>query len=163
MGLGLVIGAAIAVAVMFAVRKGRRLKRFRGFGGGSRARGGGLFRRGRLYRVFERLDTTPGQEKAIRTAYLTFSEDVRGAREELTKSRQELAQAIRGDVLDETAVAALFSLHDELLGRLRRSALEGMRAVHEVLDERQRRRLAELLETRVSFHRRGGPYRSASG
>jgi Spy/CpxP family protein refolding chaperone len=162
MGLGLVIGAAIAVAVMLIARKARRLRRFRGFAGRSGKWGRGLFRRGRLYRIFERLDTTPGQEKAIRTAYLAFAEDVRGAREELMKSRQELAQAIRGAELDEAAITTMFSVHDELLGRVRRSALDGVRAVHEILDERQRRRLAEILETRMSHHRRGGPYRSAS-
>lgn len=157
MALGLFIGIVAALAIMAFVRRGRRFHRHR------RGWGGRAFGRGRLYRIFERLDTTPGQEKAIRTAWLGFAEDARSARDDLMRSRQELAQAIRGPELDEAAITAIFAAHDELLGRLRRSALDGIRGVHEVLDERQRRRLAELLEARFGWGHAGGPYRSRAG
>jgi Spy/CpxP family protein refolding chaperone len=155
MVMGVVIGALVAAVVMVVLRKSRRFRR-------GRCRRG-LFRHRRLYRVFEQLDTTPGQEKAIRTAWLAFAEDARSAREDLRKSRHELAQAVRGAELDEGAVDAIFAAHDELIGRLRRSAKDGIRAVHEVLDERQRRRLAEMLEARFPLRGRRGPYRERSG
>lgn len=155
MVLGLVIGAAVAALFMVALRKGRRHRR-------GRCRRG-LFRNRRLYRVFEQLDTTPGQEKAIRTAWLSFAEDARSARDELGASLHALAEAVRGGEIDDGSLDAIFAKHDELIARLRRSAKDGLREVHGALDDRQRRRLAEMLESRLQRRGRRGPYRDRAG
>jgi hypothetical protein len=103
--------------------------------------------------VFERLDTSPGQEKVI----LDAVEKVRGAGErfrgELGETRRELARALRGEHLDIGAVRGLFEKHDGLLNGLREELLGGLSRVHEALDERQRRELAEIIEDVGRFGR----------
>ena len=116
-------------------------------GGGHRGRG---FRSGRgrfvLNRLLDRLDTTPGQEKVIREAVDTLMDDVHEARSELHATRTDIAQAIRGETLDRGAIEGVFERHDHVIDRVRQSALDSFGKVHETLDERQRRILAELIE-----------------
>ena len=115
--------------------------------GGHRGRG---FRSGRgrfvLNRVLDRLDTTPGQEKVVREALDTLLEDVREARSELYATRAEVAQAVRGETLDRGAIDGVFERHDSVIDRVRQNALDSFGKVHETLDERQRKILAELIE-----------------
>lgn len=115
--------------------------------GGYRGRG---FRSGRgrfvLNRLLDRLDTTPGQEKVIREAVDTLMDDVRDARSELHATRADVARAIRGESLDRGAIDDVFERHDRVIERVRQNALDSFSKVHETLDERQRRTLAELIE-----------------
>lgn len=115
--------------------------------GGHRGRGF-RFGRGRfiLNRLLDRLDTTPGQEKVIREAVDTLFDDVRDARSELHATRADVAQAIRGETLDRGAIDGLFERQDRVIDRVRQNALDSFSKVHETLDERQRRILAELIE-----------------
>jgi len=119
----------------------------RGCYGGHRGRGfrhgGGRFI---LNRLLERLDTTPGQEKVIREAVDTLMEDVHEARSELYGTRADVAQAIRGETLDRGAIDGVFERHDLVIERVRQNALDSFSKVHETLDERQRKILAELIE-----------------
>lgn len=116
-------------------------------GGGHRGRG---FRYGRgrfvLNRLLDRLDTTPGQEKVIREAVDGLMEDVHDARSELHATRADVAQAIRGETLDRGAIDGVFERHDRVIERVRQNALDSFSKVHETLDERQRKVLAELIE-----------------
>ena len=112
-------------------------------------RGSGFrFGRGRfvLNRLLDRLDTTPGQEKVIREAVDTVLEDVHDARGELQATRADVAQAIRGETLDRGAIDGVFERHDRVIERVRQNALDSFGKVHETLDERQRKILAELIE-----------------
>jgi hypothetical protein len=96
--------------------------------------------RGPLYVLFERLDLTPAQEKVVRA--------------EVDRLR-ERARALRGDSLDETALADMFVRHDDRLRELREELGGALGRIHLALDERQRERLADLVER--GFGR--GPYR----
>jgi len=118
------------------------------------------FGRGRfvLNRLLDRLDTTPGQEKVIREAVDTLLEDVQDARSELHATRSDVARAIRGEALDRGAVEGVFERHDRVIERVRQNALDSFGKVHETLDERQRRILAELIEA-GPFARGFGPFR----
>ncbi len=115
--------------------------------GGHRGRG---FRPGRgrfvLNRLLNRLDTTPGQEKVIREAVDTLFEDLREARSELRNTRADVAEAVRGETLDRGAIDGVFERHDQVIDRVRQNALDSFGKVHETLDERQRKILAELIE-----------------
>ena len=116
--------------------------------GGHRGRG---FRSGRggrfiLNRLLDRLDTTPGQEKVIREAVDTVLDDVHDARTELSATRADVAEAIRGETLDRGAIDGVFERHDRVIERVRQNALDSFGKVHETLDERQRKILAELIE-----------------
>lgn len=130
-----------------------------GFGGGFGPRGGfeekGRWRAPRrmMRFVFERLDTSPGQEKVI----LDAMDSVRGAGEkfrgELGNTRQEVSRALRGEHFDVAALRELFTKHDALLAELRESLVGGLSQVHEALDDRQRRALSELIEDAGHFGR----------
>lgn len=121
-------------------------------GGGWRSRGEwshrpGGFRRHALYALFERLDATPGQEKVISAELDALREKLRGLRNQYQASRKDLAGVVRQEhILDEDVnkVMAGFDAH---LDELRKAAGSAMQRVHEALDERQRRILAELIES----------------
>jgi len=129
-------------------------------GGPERGRGGpfrthgrsGPFRSGYgmsravLRRLFEVLDTTPGQEKVIAAAMDEMREVMGKHRGELRKSREDLARAMRSEGFDEVAMGELFARHDAALEEGRKAAVGALARVHEALDERQRERLAELFE-----------------
>jgi len=127
--------------------------------GGHRGRG---FRSGRgrfvLNRLLDRLDTTPGQEKVIREAVDALLDDTQHARGEFQATRLEVAQAIRGETLDRGAIDGVFERHDQVIDRVRQNALDSFAKVHETLDPRQRKILAELIEA-GPFARGFGPFR----
>src|SRR5262249_41371548 len=82
----------------------------RGFGHGhgfGRGHGHGYGRGHHARRfLFEWLDTTPGQEKVIKQAADNVRQGMEGAFDELAAARKDLAVAIGGDVLDESAMRA---------------------------------------------------------
>jgi Spy/CpxP family protein refolding chaperone len=101
--------------------------------------------------VFERLETSPGQEKVILDAMdgvRTTGEKFRG---ELGNTRQEISRALRGEHFDAAALRELFAKHDALVAELRESAMAGLSQVHEALDDRQRRELSEWVEDAGRF------------
>lgn len=119
----------------------------RGHGGGE----GWRAPRRMMRHVFERLETSPGQEKVILDAMdgvRTTGEKFRG---ELGNTRQEISRAMRGEHFDGAALRALFAKHDALVAELRESAVAGLSQVHEALDDRQRRELSEWVEDAGRF------------
>jgi Spy/CpxP family protein refolding chaperone len=109
--------------------------------------------------LFSRLDTTPGQEKVIREVVDELREEAQGFRGELGRARGDLADALRSDTVDETALGEAFARHDDALTRVRKGMVGGLAKLHEALDERQRRMLAQWLESRGGW---GGPYRGGA-
>jgi Spy/CpxP family protein refolding chaperone len=109
------------------------------------------FRGGRgrfiLNRLLDRLDTTPGQEKVIREAIDSLQDELHDAKRDFRGSRVDVAQVIRSESLDRAQVEAIFTRHDVVIDRVRRNALEAFGRVHETLDERQRKILADLVES----------------
>lgn len=109
--------------------------------------------------VFARLDTTPGQEKVIREVVDELRAHGRDLGAEFGRARTDLADALRADTIDATALGEAFGRHDDALDRARKAAIGALAKLHEALDERQRRLLAQWIESR----RGGGPYRGAPG
>lgn len=126
------------------------------------ARGGFRARR-RLFlrRLFEELDATPGQEKVVGRAVDRFLEAGRTLRAELGASLTDLAEALRSDALDASALDALFVRHDAALAAFRATGVEALREVHEALDQQQRARVADFIAS--SRRGWGGPYRTSPG
>lgn len=126
-----------------------------GWGGGPRRMMRGLF---------ERLDTSPGQEKVLVEVAHEIREAGAPLREEMRASRRAIADALRAKVVDEEALGALFARHDDVLREARKRAVGALARVHDTLDDRQREAFAALLERGFGWHhRRGpaGPYRGA--
>ena len=153
---GFLFGAACLLGLT-AVARGHHAHHHCG-GMGFRSRGFGRGRaRGRwfLNHLLDRLDTTPGQEKVIREAVDTLTDEFYDARRDFRGSRADVAEAIRASVLDRSAVEAIFDRHDQVIDRVRGSALDAFARVHDTLDERQRKILADIVES--------GPFGRAFG
>jgi hypothetical protein len=61
-------------------------------------------------------------------------------------------------VLDDAALGAVLGRDDGATGAARTAILDAIRNIHAVLDDKQRERLAELLD-KGWWRRGGGPYR----
>jgi Spy/CpxP family protein refolding chaperone len=116
----------------------------RGFFGHRRGR---HFRRFIARKLLMRLDTTPGQEKAIRTAVETVRNSLHSGREELQSVRRDLAQAFGAEALDEQALQAAISKQEAFVNRSRTEVVQAIRNVHEALDPRQRRQVSEWISS----------------
>lgn len=99
-----------------------------------------------LNRLLDRLDATPGQEKVVREAVDSLFDELHEARADFRGTRREVAQVVTSETLDHAAIDGIFARHDQVIDRLRRSALEAFGRVHETLDQRQRKILAEWIE-----------------
>jgi Spy/CpxP family protein refolding chaperone len=120
-----------------------------------------MFQRMMLRRVFERLDTTPGQEKVIVAAVDEARAGMRKAFETLRNSREELARSISGEVFDEGSMGTAFAKQDEAIAEARRAMMNALTKVHEALDAKQRAALADMLaQGPRGWGRFGGPYRT---
>jgi hypothetical protein len=114
--------------------------------GGRWQRGGGWGRSWFLRSLFSRLDTSPGQEKVITSAFDELWEASRKLRAEVQDTRKDVARAVRGPSFDATVVGEVFARHDAALEAIRKTAVGAVGKVHEALDERQRERMADLIE-----------------
>ena len=146
---GFMFGTACLVGLAFTLSHGRHRGHFRRRG----------FRHGLRF-LFRRLDTTPGQEKVIRSAVDDVLGQGRELRRELERTRSEVASQLRGEVLEPDALASALIRNDEALADLRRSIAANLTEIHEVLDSRQREILADTLQ-RGPRRWRGDAYRTA--
>jgi hypothetical protein len=135
---GFIFGTACLVGLAVVAARGRRGRGFRRHGG---------FRRWGTYWVFERLETTPAQEKAILGVIDSLREKARDFATSARDSRKDVASAFRGSAFDESAFAALFDGHLGAIGDLRDEFAKAASLIHETLTDNQRRRLAEILES----------------
>lgn len=122
--------------------------------------GGPPWARGRrffLHALFERIDATPAQERAIVGEIDRLKERVRGVRGGLKDGRGDLAAALRGDSLDDAALGAALGRADAAHTEIRAAVIDALRGVHGVLDAKQRAQVADLLDRGGWW--RGGPYR----
>lgn len=121
-------------------------------------RGGPFWLRG----LFERLGTSPAQEKVIRDAFEEMWRSARELRDEGRATRGDVARAVRSASFDETVMGEMFARHDTHLEKMRKDMVGTIAKVHAVLDDRQRDVLAQIIE-RGPFGAafRGGPFRSA--
>ncbi|MFO0659161.1 MAG: hypothetical protein U0165_04935 [Polyangiaceae bacterium] len=99
-----------------------------------------------LRRLFEELDTTPGQEKAILAAFKALEEAVTSAREGWSKTSNDLAQVFRKESFDETMLGEAVARLDGAQDTLRKEVVKVVGDIHAALDDKQRGKLADLME-----------------
>ncbi len=107
--------------------------------------GAPLLFQGRVREVFYRLDTTPGQEKEISEALREFRNALRGLKDNMGASREEIARAVSAETFDVNAFASASAVQDEMLIHARKALQDTLRRIHDVLDSEQRAKLAELI------------------
>lgn len=124
----------------------------RGFGHHSRHYGHhrgygwhGGSRRAVLYDVLARLDTSPGQDRAIKGAVELASEQLRDVREPLRELRKDLGIVMQGEDFDRAAVEAVFTRTEGRLREVRATLVQALEQVHAALDPEQRKRLSRMI------------------
>lgn len=159
--LGFIVGTVCLVGLVHTLRR-----RWHGdcLGGPGHGRGYGSrrgfgARRSAVRGFLERLETTPGQEKAIIAALDELEGDGALLRAESRQTRADLARAVSIGMVDDAALEETFARHDRLLAPLRVSFVEALRKITEVLDDRQRKQLAKLLESGRGYGRPRWAYR----
>jgi Spy/CpxP family protein refolding chaperone len=157
---GFIIGTLSLVGLL-------KVWRGRGWYGGRRLGGGP--RRWMQRRLFERLDTTPGQEKVFDAVLDDVEQKAWAARDQFRGARGAYARAVRGEHFDGAAVSEAFDAQQAAVEELKKSVREAMAKVHEALRPEQRAELAQLIEFGPhgrwhghSGHRHGG-WREARG
>jgi Spy/CpxP family protein refolding chaperone len=129
---------------------------------GGEGRGGPFGRWFVMRRLFARLETTPAQEKVIKSAFDDLRAAATRVRSDAKAARPEVANAIRQEQFDETLFGEISHKIDEAAQAMRRATIDAIAKVHAVLDERQKKLLAELVESGPGVRRwggGGGPYR----
>jgi len=113
--------------------------------------------------AFERLETTPGQEKALIAIAEELSETARAAHLEAAAARQAIAEAMRRDQLSDAEAAEAFAHVDAGLSKVRLAAAQAIAKAHEVLDPKQRRQVASWIAGESWWNPMpcGHPYRCA--
>lgn len=145
---GFFLGTACLIGLVALISRGRRRHcghhhyQSRRFGRG----------RWMMNALLDRLDTTPGQEKVVRETVDGFVDELRSARREFKGSRSEVAQAVRGAHVDTALLESVFARHDQTIAHVRNSALAAFARIHETLDERQRKILADMIESGPFAH-----------
>ena len=147
---GFVFGTACLAGLLFTLRRGRWHHHRHG------GPGGRWSWRGRMRWLFERLDTSPGQEKVIVQAADDLTEAFEKMRDELSATRAAIARSLRGETFDSASLRELDAKHDELIDNLRKTLRTALSRTHEALDAKQRRELADLLEHGFGYGWRGG-------
>ena len=179
-GLGIAAGILGAVMLFKVIRMLVWRRRWMHYGGGHHSGGchsrggwhgggGPYWSRGPgaswwLRGLFMKLDTTPGQEKEIRSAIEDFQREAYAAKDGLKGAREHLARAFGRDELDESAIVEARATAEDVTGKVKDAFAASLRRVHAILDNKQRERFAELLAKGPGFRRGGwgGPYREAS-
>lgn len=115
-------------------------------------------RRWLLHAALSRLDATPAQERVVIGELDRLQDRVRSARDGLHDARNDLAAAVRGSSLDDAALGAVLGRVDDATAEVRAAAIDAIRGIHAVLDEKQRAELADMIE-----QRRGGAGGGAAG
>jgi hypothetical protein len=95
--------------------------------------------------VFQRLETSPGQETVIGEAAEAMRAAFEGWRGDLDRTRSDVARSLRGEAFDGSALEEAFARADGRLQTLRDVLRAQAARVHEALDSRQRSELADLL------------------
>ena len=114
---------------------------------GARGCGGGWGRRSRLAaEMFKRrLGVRAEQQALIDPAFLDMQATLHAFREAIAATKAPVADLLRAETVDETALAAIFAVHDEALARARRELVSAVKQVHAVLDGDQRKKAADVL------------------
>lgn len=131
--IGFIIAAECALALVFLAI----YRRYR-YGHG----------RHRLYFLFRRLKTTPGQEQVIRTAFSRLRDAGKNAVHDAQESRPALAEMMRAESFDEAGAKTWFAARQKTLEEFKPNLIESLREIHSVLDPEQRAILGDALGSR---------------
>jgi Spy/CpxP family protein refolding chaperone len=146
---GFLVGTACLAGLFHTLRGGRHFGRHPGRWGWRR----------QLRWVFQRLDTSPGQEKV----FVQAADDVAAAfgklRGEMEASRTAVARAMRGEQFDAGALRELTERQEAQFADVREVLRTSLARIHEALDPRQREDLADLIEHGPGL-RDAGPHAS---
>lgn len=142
---GFIIGTSCLVAFFWVLRR-RRWGRFDHGCWGYHGRRHGYGPSRLTYHAFEALDTSPGQEKAIRAALAELRKSAVELRPELDATRSQLAQTLAGEQFDAAAFEATLERQAASFGRMAPVASRALAQIHDALDPDQRWRLARLIE-----------------
>ena len=142
---GFIIGSACVVGLAMMAGRARR----HGFRHGHHRHGG--FGKRALYRLLDRLDTTPGQEKAILAAIDDFRDRAREARGDLRDVRRRVADALRTEHFDEPAFAAIFDEPLRRMSTLRDDMSKTVAGIHETLTPKQREYISGIVESNTRW------------
>jgi Spy/CpxP family protein refolding chaperone len=148
---GFIVGTLSLIGLVKVARWGRR------------GRHGGGWGRWMMRRLFERLDTTPGQEKVVLQAADEAQRVMWQAREEMFRARSEYAKAMRGEHFDNEAINAAFEKQQATVDELKKTVKERLQAIHEALNPQQRAVLADLIEFGPGRMHHGGSGRWGGG
>jgi hypothetical protein len=146
--IGIFFGILCLIAFV-SVWRGRFSRACRGgYGGPARFGRGHHYLRGRyfgLYRLFEELDTSPGQEKAIRSAVDELRQSLRALRPRLKETRHNVATALSNDAFEPLVLEQAFEAPLSDVASSRGAWVAALGKIHEALDADQRRRLARFI------------------
>jgi uncharacterized membrane protein len=95
--------------------------------------------------VLGRLSLREDQEPVVREALVELFDRARELRKPLRQVRERIAGAVRGESLDETSLGEAQAQAEEVGERVRKAFVDALVRVHAVLDERQRKLLADAL------------------
>lgn len=112
-----------------------------------------------LHAALARIDATPAQERVIVNEIQNLQERMYGARSNLKDARGDLSAAVRGPVLDDAALGAVLGRVDATTNEARTAMIDALRNIHNVLDDRQRNTVADLIDRNGGGFWRRGPYR----
>jgi hypothetical protein len=155
--LGFLVGALCLYGLARTIRGGGRAYAHGGHGPWGRRRWGGWRHeggwdgprhaggRGPLRWLFERMDTSPGQEKVIAEAAEALRGTMRGWHDDTERMRSDVARSIRGEAFDPAALEEAFARAEARFSGMRETLRGQAARVHEALDPRQRAELADLL------------------
>ena len=94
-----------------------------------------------------RLDATPSQEKAIFAALDELKAEATKLRGAGSEVRSDVARAIRGSLLDDVALESATARIDDASLALRAAVRKAVAKIHEALDDRQRKMLADMIDS----------------
>lgn len=107
--------------------------------------------------LFERLATTPGQERVILEAVSALRAQGLEFRAAAEATGDAAARAFRADSFEVGVIGDAFAKQSLALEGAQKAVVEALHKVHEALDERQRRLLAELLDRGLDLFGRFAP------
>jgi Spy/CpxP family protein refolding chaperone len=145
--LGFVVGIVCLVAFVgvWRGRFGRGFHRYHHrYHGGRHFRRGGFFG---LYRLFDELDTSPGQEKAIRSALTELRSSVTAMRPHLEQTRRSVSSAFSSETFDSGALESSLDAHAAEASSLTRALVVAIGKTYDALDPDQRRRVARFVDS----------------
>jgi hypothetical protein len=104
-------------------------------------------RRGVVHSILDKLDATPAQEKVIWAAIDELKDVAKEMRGIGRDVRADVARAVRGSLLDDVALEGATARIDDASAKLRAAARAAIAKIHEALDDRQRKMIADMLDS----------------